>query len=101
MPSSKDLKDLLQGIIGSGNVYFQPPINIQMTYPCIVYEWSNAVTKFADNAPYRFEKRYQIKVISKDPNSDIPEKIAKLPKCVFDRRFTAENLNHFVFVIFF
>lgn len=95
------LHELLVGILGSGNVYFQPPSNVQMQYPCIVYSRDSARTAFAGNAPYRYTKRYQVKYIDQNPDSDIPDKIAALPMCSFERHFAAENLNHDVFNIFF
>jgi hypothetical protein len=83
------------------NVYYQPPETVSMIYPCIVYERSNATTQFADNLPYLYTKRYQITVIDRDPDSLIPDKVAKLPQCVFNRHFRQDNLNHDVFVMYF
>lgn len=82
-------------------VYFQPPNGMQMTYPCIVYKRDFASTEFADNNPYRNTKRYQVTVIDRDADSAIPDKVAKLPMCTYNRFFTADNLNHDVFNIFF
>ena len=101
MGTRTDLRTILKGLLGSDYVYFQPPPTVQMIYPCIVYELSNADTKFADNYPYHYEKRYTITVIDMNPDSLIPDKIATLPKCIFDRHYTADNLNHDVFNIFF
>lgn len=92
---------LLEGLLGSPNVYFQPPPNLQILYPCIVYKRDSAETEFAGNKPYSYIKRYQVTVIDRDPDSEIPNKIAALPTCSFDRFFTADNLNHDVFNIFF
>ena len=96
-----DLQTLLEGILGSRNVYFQPPANVQMLYPCIVYHRDTAVTKFADNKPYRYTKRYMVTIIDRDPDSEIPNKVAALPRSVFNRFFTADNLNHDVFNVYF
>ena len=102
MSDRTDLGDILKAILGNTTgVYFQPPPTVSMVYPCIVYEWSNADTQFANNSPYLFKKRYMITVIAKDPDSDLPDKIAALPMCLFDRRFTKDNLNHSVFNIYF
>lgn len=95
------LQTLLEGLLGSRNVYFQPPANVQMQYPCIVYSRDAADTKFADNNPYRYTKRYQVTVIDRDPDSGIHDKIAALPMCAHNRFFTADNLNHDVFTLFF
>ncbi len=98
-----DLQALLVDILGTDYVYFQPPATIQMVYPCIVYHRDYAKTDFADSAPYIYSKRYQVMFIGTavDADSDIPDKIAALPMCVFDRFYTADNLNHDVFKLFF
>lgn len=83
------------------NVYFQPPPTITMKYPCIVYSRDNEETKFADNVPFNRQKRYQVTVIDRDPDSPIPDQVAELPQCSFDRFFAADDLNHDVFTIFF
>lgn len=83
------------------NVYFQPPPTVLMKYPCIVYKRDYHNTEFADDKPYKHRKRYQVTVIDPNPDSDIPSKVAELPLCLFDRFFTADNLNHDVYKLFF
>ncbi len=89
------------GILGSRNVYFQPPADCKMKYPCIVYERSRIEADFADNLPYTFRDRYQVTVIDKDPDSNLPRKVAALPMCSHDRHYTASNLHHDVFNLYF
>lgn len=96
-----DLQDKLVEILDSDHVYYQPPPNVQMRYPCIVYKREFIDTKWSNNKPYSLEDRYLVTVIDPDPDSEIPHKIASLPKCVFDRFYTANNLNHNVFKLFF
>lgn len=101
-----ELQEILQQVIGvrddgKANVYFQPPATVKMNYPCIVYGRSDGFTAFADNNPYLVRLRYQITVIDPDPDSPIPSKISMLPTCMFDRHFTAENLNHDVFNLYY
>jgi hypothetical protein len=81
------------------HVYFQPPI--LMKYPCILYERYSGKTSFADNDPYSHRKRYTITAIDKNPDSLIPDEIAKLRTCVFDRHFVSNNLHHFVFNLYY
>lgn len=100
-PRRLSLQSLLETLAGSDNVYFQPPANVQMQYPAIVYERDAANTEFAGNSPYRYTKRYQVTVIDGNPDSDIPDKVARLPMCTFNRHFTADNLNHDVFDLYF
>lgn len=85
----------------SDNVYFQPPANLRMVYPAIVYERDDIDTSFAGNLPYRHTKRYQVTVIDRDPDSDIPDKIAQLPLCSFSSHFVTDGLNHDVFALYF
>jgi len=94
-----DLQDLLLTIVP--NVYFQPPESLKMEYPCIVYHRDYSNTEFADDRPYLHRKRYLVMVIDENPDSAIPTKVAELPMCLFDRFYTAKNLNHDVFKLFF
>jgi hypothetical protein len=72
-----------------------------MQYPCIVYQRDTADSRFAGNKLYRYTKRYQVTFISRDPDDDVPDKIAALPLCSFDRSFVADNLHHDVFRLYF
>lgn len=101
MGTRLELHGILTDVLGTRNVYFQPPVSVKMQYPCIVYQRSTGDTDFADNIPYRFTKRYQVTVIDKDPDSDIPDKVAQLPMTTYDRHFTSDNLNHDVFNVYF
>jgi len=94
-----DLQDLLLTIVP--NVYFQPPESLKMEYPCIVYHRDYSNTEFADDRPYLHRKRYLVMVIDENPDSAIPTKVAELPMCLFDRFYTAKNLNHDIFKLFF
>lgn len=96
-----ELQTILIGILGSEQVYFQPPPTVLMSYPCIVYQRDYELTNFADDKPYKTRRRYQVTVIDRDPDSVIPAKIAALPLCVYDRFYTADNLNHDVYKLFF
>lgn len=96
-----ELQALLEVLLGSTNVYFQPPNNKEMLYPCIVYHRDTASTQFAANLPYRYDHRYQVTVIDRNPDSAIPDKVARLPMCIHNRFFTADNLNHDVFILYF
>jgi hypothetical protein len=96
-----DLQAVFVGLLGSGNVYFQPPPNVKMEYPCIVYRRDYELAEHADDFPYRRQKRYMVTVIDKDPDSGIPDRVAALPMCTYDRFYTADNLNHDVYKLFF
>lgn len=96
-----DLHEILKGVLESDNVYFQPPPNVKMSYPAIVYHREDVKTFFGSNRKYLRFKRYQVTVIDEDPDSPIPDRLAELPLCEFDRWYAADQLNHDVFRIFF
>ena len=96
-----ELQALLEQILGARRVYFQPPTNFQMEYDCIRYERIRIKTVHADNSPYQFHDCYQVIAIYRDPDSDLPRKIAALPMCSHDRHYTADNLHHDVFTLYF
>lgn len=95
------LHELLCELLGSRNVYYQPPESIKMKYPAIVYQRADLNNRHADNGVYSTFEQYEITVIDKDPDSEIPKKINALPTCKFNRHFTYENLNHDVFVLYY
>lgn len=96
-----ELHAKLKAVTGLDNVYFSPPSNLVMKYPCVVYRRDNADTKFASNSPYRVKFRYEITVITRDPDSDLVTKVLTLPGCKHDRFFTTSQLNHDTFTLYF
>lgn len=101
MATRLQLQALLESILGSENVYFQEPGSTLMNYPAIVYKLDNERTQFAENKPYRRTKRYMVTIIDKNPDSEIPDKVASMPMSTFSRRFTADKLNHTVYNLYF
>jgi hypothetical protein len=93
------LHDILESFVD--NVYFQPPNNLQMSYPCIIYHRDYAENEYADNMPYSRATRYMVTIVDRDPDSDIPGKVALMPMSIFNRFYTADNLNHDVYFVFF
>lgn len=83
------------------NVYFQPPEDVKLVYPAIVYKRDYAETKHADNKVYSFTKRYQVTVISRESDDEIVDLVAFLPQTTYIRYFAAEQLHHDILNIFF
>lgn len=101
MSTRLDLDAVLREIMGdSGNVYFQPPANIRMKYPCIRYTIYDVQNGHGDNLPYLQNFAYQLILIDRNPDSKYVKKLAALPYCSFDRYYAADNLNHYVFTIY-
>ena len=90
----------LEEVLGSKNVYFQPPTGIKLSYPCIVYNLSSANDAHANNRIYRSLYSFTLTYITKDPDDPKLDKIYDLQYCAFDRFFASDNLNHFVYTIY-
>lgn len=94
MANRLKIDDILRELLGSDNVYFQPPENFSMEYPCIVYELSRLEPDFADNKPYKIDTVYYVTCIYQDPDSELPLKLASLPMSVHQRKYRSDNLYH-------
>lgn len=101
MGNRLDLHEMLCMLLGSRNVYFQPPDNITMQYPAIVYTLNDINTDYADDQPYTIKKQYSITIIDKNPDGLIPDKIGRLKTSAFRRHFTQNNLNHYVYNLYY
>ena len=95
------LQETLVNILGSNNVYFQPPETIRLQYPCIIYERSDIDKKYADNRAYMRMVRYSLTLITRSPESDLVKAILELPYCSYDRYYAADTLNHDVFTLYY
>ena len=94
-----DLHQILTTFVA--HVYFQPPPNIELAYPCIIYKRDFADTKFADDKPYNFTLRYMVTVIERDAEGVIASKVAAMPMSLFNRYYSADELHHDVYNVFF
>ena len=99
--SRLNLQDIFEELLGSTNVYYQPPTGFKMQYPCIVYNLDDDDVKYADNRSYSRMKRYLVTHMSIDPDDLVPDKLAELPYSSFTRRFASDNLYHNLFNLFF
>lgn len=90
---------LRQALVDAGfeNLYFQPPTNTQLKYPCAIYSRVQVPVEYADNAPYSRTKRYTVTVIDRDPDSPLPDAVGAIPGASFVTHFTKDELNHDVF----
>lgn len=95
------LQTMLESLLNSRNVYFQPPENVKLKFPAIVYSRDDLWIEHASNLPYAKKKRYQVTVIDENPDSSIPDEIENLPLCRYSRHFVVDNLNHNVYSIYF
>lgn len=101
MESRLELQQMLEKVLGTdGNVYFQPPENVELGYPAIIYERSGMQNDFADNRIYSKHVKYQVILLDYDPDSQYIDRLLELPFCSYDRHYYANNVNHDVFTIY-
>ena len=97
----ESLQCLLEKTIDSKQVYFQPPASIRIKYPCVVYELEDLTPVFADDLTYLLHNSYQITYMTHDPDDCVIKKIAGLPQIRFSRYFSADNLHHYVYIMYY
>lgn len=96
-----DFQTFLETFKGDRKVYFQPPPSVKMSYPAIRYKLYTIDDKPADNLHYAQTTGYEMIYITKNPDDPMIHKLAQLPMCVFNRFYTADNLNHYIYIIFY
>lgn len=94
------LHKVMKDVSGVENVYFQPPENLLLKYPAIVYSRSDIRNRPADDMVYSQFTFYDLTVIDKNPDSLLVYAVASLPRCKFGRHYKSDNLNHDTFTIF-
>lgn len=82
-------------------VYYQPPANLLMDYPCVVFKLSSDQPTFANNNRYGNKNRYTLTVIDRSSESTLFDVIRKLPLITFSTHYVVENLHHYVFSLYF
>lgn len=95
------LDEILRETIGNDHVYFQPPENLKIQYPCIVYNLGGFYKRMADNLKYNRTPQYDLIYITEDPDDPMIEKIDDLPFCSLGNPYTADNLHHYPYTIYF
>lgn len=98
--SSQELQATFEELLESRNVYYNPPASVRMNYDAIVFQRSNIENTYANNGVYRQMYRYEVTIITKDPDAPVISKVSCLPMCSFDRHFVSDNLHHNVFTLY-
>lgn len=101
MSSRTDLQSKLEELLGTRNVYYQPPPTVNMQYPAIVYSRKRIKSIFANNKKYSKMNSYEIIVIDKRPDNPVIDALLELPYSSYDRHYNGDNLNHDVITLYF
>ena len=100
MGSRLELHEALCKILGTRNVYFQPPSSVAIKYPAIVYSRRRIDNTNANNGVYKQDDSYELTVVDDDPDSGIVRDISKLPMCRHDKHYKKDGLNHDTFTLY-
>lgn len=99
----KKLSEILESLdIPADHLYYQPPSDVYMSYPCIRYDLTRPNVRYANNGIYFIANLYDLTVIDEDPDSVIPEALLNnLHYCSFDRHYESDDLHHFTLSLFY
>lgn len=98
------LQEGLELFLGSKNVYFQPPPNVMLKYPCFIYNRTSPFTMQADDTIYILRGHYSLTYIDPDVERcmDMQEKLLNFFDHIsVERSFVSDNLNHDVYNLYY
>lgn len=100
--SRLELQTKLETLLGSRQVYFQPPETVKMKYPAIAYDLYQLNQRFADDTAYRRFPRYTVTIIDRNQEIDwVPAMLDAFQYCSVERIYYADGLAHYAFVIYY
>lgn len=83
-------------------VYFQPPSDIRMTFPCIIYRKTIKNRRHANNRIYNNTQEYELTLVERSPDSDLADRIeAHFQHATIGTSFVLDNLNHTTIKLYF
>lgn len=96
------LQAILETVLGSDKVYYQPPETIKIVYPCIIYELTEPKVRHANDEIYRYTDKYTVTFITKSAEpTDVLLRFRSVKLCKFTRHYIADNLHHYTFILYY
>lgn len=98
-----ELDDKLRNLLPENwHLYFQPPGEEGLKYPCLLYTKSSGDTLFANNKDYMYHRQYELTFIYEDPDDETPRNVMRqLDYCRANRHFITNNLHHDTMVLYY
>ena len=100
MRTYRDLFHLLQKAVDHNRVYFQPPENLKIGYPAVIFHLSKVKLDHADDVPYKGAREYSVTLITNEPEPEVLDEILKIPYTTLDTTYISDGMNHFVFTTY-
>lgn len=89
---------VLKEIVGD-NIYFNPPSNLKIQYPCCVCSINDILNKNADDEVYNQNVRYDCTLITKNVNDPLLKELSKINTFRYSRHYVVDGLHHYAFLI--
>lgn len=93
------LHQTLIDVLGSSNVYYNPPESTQMKFPAIVYKLDYMDQIHADNKKYIDWTTYKVIVVSSKPDHPAIRKILNLEMTRFSTSYTRNGYYHTAIIL--
>lgn len=88
-------------ILGNRHVYFQPPKEELMEYPCIRYSLTDIDNTHADDRTYLRDYCFNVILIHPEANNCIVDRLSNMQFSTLNKIYTTQGLNHYVFTIYY
>ena len=101
---SDDFIAELSELVNTGKVYFQPPANVHLEYPCFVLHRDPAAYQpKANDKNYLYRPSYKVTYVNRDePDPDVIQQVLeKFPYCRYTGHSVVDNLHHDYFTIYY
>jgi len=95
-----ELESYLGGTNPGDRVYYQPPENVKLAHPCIVYSKAPAYRQSADNIPYVVRRRYDVTLIDRSPDHPAFDALVSRRYTSHTTSYVVDGLNHDVFDLY-
>ena len=101
MGSRQELALILKDVMEDNATYFQPPEDVKLIYPCLIYTLQSLEHRTANDAKYNKYRRYTLLLISRDKDEPLVDKIEDLPFCSHQNHYVSDNLYHDAFTLYY
>lgn len=83
-------------------VYYEPPDNVRMEYPCVRINRKSMNQRYANNKVYMFTPAYDIYYITKESDDPMTEKFMREFEMIrHNRTYHKDNLRYEVYTLYF
>ena len=96
-----DIQEKFKFLLGSNNVYYQPPANLKMKYPAIVYSLDGLDVKRFDNTRLINKKCFSVTHIYRNESENLVETMLKNFEYIsFDNRSIVDGIYNDHYTIY-